>query len=247
MYLPGKILRAGGGEIGIGRERQRDHDRYHRRHAQDRGNRQAAPAAAMGHGNAAGGRQGGGDRRLQAAQVNFDGANYNPFIWNPATGKWAKGAATQSGKARLYHSSAILLPDATVLVGGGGAPGPQTNTNVEIYYPPYLFNGLDKFADRPKILAAPTGLKVGRNFSIDVNNGASIGRVTLVKTGSVTHSFNMDQRFLDLTFTTAGNTLLVNAPNSNKLATPGHYLLFVLNKSGVPSVAKVLPMFVTAN
>ena len=58
-------------------------------------------------------------------------------IWNPATGAWTRGAAAQ--QARLYHSNAVLMPDASVLVMGGGAPGPQNNTNVEVYYPPYLF------------------------------------------------------------------------------------------------------------
>ena len=42
--------------------------------------------------------------------------------------------------ARLYHSGALLLPDATVLIAGGGAPGPLVNLNAEIYYPPYLFD-----------------------------------------------------------------------------------------------------------
>jgi hypothetical protein len=39
-------------------------------------------------------------------------------IWNPTTGQWR--VADEAVKARLYHSTAILLPDATVLVGGGG-------------------------------------------------------------------------------------------------------------------------------
>jgi hypothetical protein len=172
-------------------------------------------------------------------------ASFTPFIWNPATGKWSTGAATTSGKARLYHSTALLLADGSLLVGGGGGPGPQTNLNAEIYYPPYLFNALGKFARRPRIAAAPDGLKVGRDFHISVNDVASIARVTLVKTGSVTHSFNMDQRFMELTFQRSGNTLAITAPSSNTLATPGHYLLFVINDQGVPSLGKVLPMFVT--
>mmetsp|Transcript_28963 Transcript_28963/g.52409 ORF Transcript_28963/g.52409 Transcript_28963/m.52409 type:complete len:112 (+) Transcript_28963:1028-1363(+) len=40
------------------------------------------------------------------------------------------------------HSTAILLPDATMLVGGGGRPGPVVNENVEIYSPPYLFQNI---------------------------------------------------------------------------------------------------------
>ena len=32
------------------------------------------------------------------------------------------------------------MPDASVLGGGGGAPGPQNNRNFEVYYPPYLYD-----------------------------------------------------------------------------------------------------------
>jgi hypothetical protein len=177
------------------------------------------------------------------ASNRLTGVNSNALIWNPSTGKWTKGAATKSGKARLYHSTAILLPDASVLVGGGGAPGPQTNTNVEIYYPPYLYTSTGARATRPKMTVVPSVLKVGRNFSITVDNGANIAKVTLVKTGSVTHSFNMDQRFLPLSFTVSGNTLSVKAPTSNNIATPGFYILFVINKNGVPSVGKVRQMY----
>ena len=86
----------------------------------------------------------------------LDGANFNALIWNPGTGKWTVGAATGSGKARLYHSTALLLPDASILVGGGGAPGPQTNLNAEIYYPPYLFDTVGNRAIRPKLLTLPS-------------------------------------------------------------------------------------------
>ena len=52
----------------------------------------------------------------------------------------------QRHRARLYHSTPLLLPDASVLVGGGGAPGPQNNRNVEIYYPPYLYDATGSIA-----------------------------------------------------------------------------------------------------
>src|SRR5690606_3225567 len=63
-------------------------------------------------------------------------------IWNPATGVWTQHASEV--KSRLYHSIALLMPDASVLVGGGGANSPTTslpenNHNIEIYYPPYLY------------------------------------------------------------------------------------------------------------
>ena len=165
-------------------------------------------------------------------------------IWNPDTGGWTQGAS--GNRARLYHSVAMLMPDATVLVGGGGAPGPQNNTNVELYYPPYLFNAGGVLAARPTINSAPTVLDIGKTFKLQVNNGASVGRVVLVKTASVTHSWNMEQRFIELTYTTVGNELSVQAPTRAGDAPPGFYMVFVLNNAGVPSVAKMLRMNVAA-
>ena len=52
------------------------------------------------------------------------GVSTRALIWNPGTDRWTQ-SRPGSGKSRLYHSIALLLPDATVLVGGGGAPGPQ--------------------------------------------------------------------------------------------------------------------------
>ena len=60
-----------------------------------------------------------------------------------------------------------------------------------------------------------------------------------MKAGSVTHSFDMDQRYVGLTFTagqTAG-TLTVTGPPDSNIAPPGYYMLFLINKAGTPSVA----------
>ena len=170
------------------------------------------------------------------------GVNDRALIWDPATGAWTEGASTSSGRARMYHSTALLLPDASILVAGGGAGGfsPVTNLDAEIYYPPYLYDGSGQFAPRPRITGGATALKYKGVQSIKVDNGAAIARVTLIKTGSVTHGFNMEQRFLELTFTREGNTLRVRAPANANLATPGRYLLFVINAQGVPSLARLV-------
>ncbi len=174
-----------------------------------------------------------------SAVINtLTGVNNTAEIWDPSTGTWTLGASGQT--ARLYHSMALLLPDASVLVGGGGAPGPLKNLNAEIYFPPYLYTPSGELAVRPSIDSAPEALDIGQNFTLAVT-ASSVSRVTLVKTGAVTHSFNMDQRFLELTFTAAEDgTLSVLAPTRASDATPGYYLLFVIDGTGVPSVGRIV-------
>jgi hypothetical protein len=161
-------------------------------------------------------------------------------IWDPATGAWSIGAAAT--KPRLYHSSALLLPDATLLTLGGGAPGPVLNLNAEIYHPPYLFaaDGSGALAPRPSIVTAPGTLPLAQPFALRVGAGQEIGRVTLVRTGSTTHGLNLDQRFLELPFTQSGEEIVATAPADARAAIPGYYLLFVFDRAGVPSVAKIV-------
>ena len=171
------------------------------------------------------------------------GVNTKAEIWDPTTGQWMQGP--QAAKPRLYHSNAILLPDASVLVSGGGATeptgtGPADNLNSEIYYPPYFFAAGGQRASRPIIASAPGWVDIGTVIPVSVANAGSVSRVTLVKTGASTHSFNMDQRFLDLTFSANGLNLSVQAPARAADATPGYYMLFVFNEVGAPSVAKIV-------
>ncbi len=160
-------------------------------------------------------------------------------IWDPDTGKWTLGTA--GSLPRLYHSFALLLPDASVLVGGGGASddAPIINFRSEIYYPPYLYNASGGFAARPTINSAPSTLVPGGNFSIGVGS-SGISRVTLLQTGAPTHGMNVQQRFVELSFTRSGNTLNVHMHDKTTDVPPGYYLLFVLNDAGVPSVGKIV-------
>ncbi|HEU0202797.1 MAG TPA: PA14 domain-containing protein [Burkholderiaceae bacterium] len=171
--------------------------------------------------------------------------NNTAEIWHPNTGTWTLGAV--GALARLYHSTALLMPDATVLVAGGGAPGPLNNRNFEIYYPPYLFAAGGTLAPRPAIATAPDTLEIGKTFALQLVEAGSVSRVTLVKTGSVTHSWNMEQRFIDLSFNANGANLAVQVPTRAAEAPPGTYLLFVFDAAGVPSKAKIVRINVAAD
>jgi VCBS repeat-containing protein len=162
----------------------------------------------------------------------------NAEIWDPETGKWDTVEVPHE-HARLYHSTALLLPDGRVMIGGGGAPGPWNYTDVEYYSPAYLFDG-NQPAVRPEITDAPN--KIGYDGTFDIEASGDVSRVTLVRNGSVTHGFNNDQNFQDLDFTqTPGSgAVTITAPADGTYAPPGSYMLFVFDADGTPSVAKIV-------
>lgn len=166
------------------------------------------------------------------------GEHYVSETWDPATGVWTEGAAAT--KARLYHSMAMLLPDGSVLTGGGGAPGPILQLNAEIYYPPYLFQADGTPAVRPVINSAPSTLTLGQKFKVTMGATGRVSRVTLLRVGANTHAFNNEQRYRTLFYTQSGSTLNVTLPNLRNEIPPGWYYLFALDASGVPSVAKTV-------
>jgi hypothetical protein len=153
-----------------------------------------------------------------------------PEIFDPATMTWTDMAPQVA--PRMYHSTALLLPDGRVL-SAGQDKDTAYGTTVEIYSPPYLFHG-----DRPTIDAAPTGTTYGSTFSIASAAAADIGHVVLIHPGSVSHGNDSNQRVVDLQFGVAGDgTLTVTAPPDGNTAPPGWYMLFLVDSSGVPSVA----------
>lgn len=177
------------------------------------------------------------------------GVSYFAETWDPVSGQWTLGA--EGFVPRLYHSVAMLLQDGRVLVGGGGAPGPATNLNAEIYSPPYLFKADGSPAVRPAVNAVPETLTVGRQFAITVTDvNAAPARVALIKTGAVTHGLNMEQRYIDLPFTRSCNgatcRLDLRLPSQAADVPPGYYLLFVLNAKGTPSIGKFVFLGIAA-
>ncbi|KAF9218908.1 glyoxal oxidase [Gyrodon lividus] len=179
-----------------------------------------------------------------------------PAIYNPNAPKgsrWSNAGLSSSNIARLYHSSAMLLPDASVLIAGSNpsldvslnAPYPTTYT-AEIFYPPYFASSV-----RPQVSGIPQTLSYGGSyFNLTIsstsytgtsgNEAAANTTVVLSRGGFTTHAMNMGQRHLQL-----NNTYTVNddgsyvlhvaqvPPNPN-LLTPGPALVFVV-VNGIPS------------
>lgn len=154
---------------------------------------------------------------------------YPTEMWDPATGKWTVMASIAA--YRGYHSTAFLLPDGRVFSGGGNIGGP----NFQIFSPPYLSAGA-----RPTITAAPTAVGYGQATLISTPDAASIAKVSLIRLPSVTHTLDGNQRFMTLSFTQTSGGLTVTFPANANLAPPGHYMLFLVNSAGVPSVAAIL-------
>jgi hypothetical protein len=157
-------------------------------------------------------------------------------IWNPASGVWTTMAS--SSVDRAYHSVALLVPDGRVLhTGGGAAKDVAINQfNAQYFSPPYLFRGA-----RPVISIVPSNLRYNQSFRITTPDASSIAKVTLIRTGSVTHGFDMNQRFRQFfTFTKDAKGLtMAGIPNRN-LTPPGYYMIFIVNANGVPSVGKIV-------
>ncbi len=164
------------------------------------------------------------------------GVAFAPEVWDPATDTWTVLASNET--PRLYHSTTLLLADGSVFVGGGGAPGPQTNLDAEVFYPPYLYDSTGE-ADRPQITSAPDTIEYDQQFTASVDG--PVDRVTLVKTNNSTHSMNT-QMFQELSFSQSGNELSINSPDLATVATPGTYLLFALTADGTPSEAAILTL-----
>ncbi|MEA2725394.1 MAG: hypothetical protein QOH59_3165, partial [Gemmatimonadales bacterium] len=155
-------------------------------------------------------------------------------IWSPVTGNWT--TLRSAAVARGYHSTSILMPDGRVLhAGSGNNTGSPDELTAEFFSPPYLFKG-----PRPTISAAPSLVGYGTNFRVVTPQAGTIDKVSLIRLGSTTHAFDMNQRFQRLSFSRQSGSLTITAPTSHNITPPGHYMLFLLSEAGVPSVAKIV-------
>lgn len=178
-----------------------------------------------------------------------------PAIFNPkapAGQQWSNAGFDTSNIARLYHSSALLLPDASVMIAGSNPNIDYNDSTIfpteyraEYFYPPYF-----DAPTRPQPQGVPTTLSYGgpsfditippSSYSGSADDAADNTTVVVIRPGWTTHGMNMGQRMMQL-----NNTFTVNAdgsivlhvaqppPNPNILQ-PGPLLIFV-NIYGIPS------------
>jgi hypothetical protein len=167
---------------------------------------------------------------------DVNSATLGADLYDPATGLWS--SAGICSYARLYHSSAILLPDATVVSVGSNPQRGTYEQHIEVYSPAYLFNADGTWATRPVIQSTPASIGYGSGtFQVQTPDALNINSVVLARPGSDTHAFNMEQRLVGLAFTSSSGVLTVNLPPNSNVAPPGYYMLFILNSAGVPSMA----------
>lgn len=171
---------------------------------------------------------------------------YETEMYDAATNRWSVTKPLMH--PRQYHHTATLLPDGRVLVTGGQDPtragkllGGRARDirSFEIYSPPYLFDTDGSERERPSIPREPTQAKYGETFELPVAlAGEAITSVVMMSPNSETHHTGTG-RFIELKFEQVGDdALAVTAPSTNTVATPGFYMLFVVDAAGTPSVAK---------
>lgn len=170
---------------------------------------------------------------------NSHDAILEPELFHPEEEKWTRMAEMKI--KRLYHATAILLPDARVLVGGTTSQyNPEVDADefrIQVFSPPYLSKG-----PQPVITSTSTEVSYGDAFDIVTPDAADIESVPLIRPSSVTHSNNMDQRFVGLKIHSPRDPdkIRVTAPKDANIAPPGYYMLFIVNGRGIPSVAKFI-------
>ena len=161
-------------------------------------------------------------------------------LYDPKSNIWS--IIDSLDRDRLYHSSALLLPDGKIIAAESTGHKWSTNPEhyekeLEIIIPPYLKDN----PHRPQIIGCPLQISYNTNFEIQSPDSSEVIQVVLIKNSSTTHNNNMDQRCLVVPISyQTNNTLKLSSPKDRTYAPPGYYMLFLLNKNRIPSIANFI-------
>jgi hypothetical protein len=129
----------------------------------------------------------------------------------------------------------------------------------QLFFPPYLFKPDGSRAARPVVAKSPTDISYRGHFDITVAGDPDrIGSVVILRSDHNTHSLTTGDRYVKLAFRAKDDEddsedehegprgprsgdngeLRVTAPKVPAQAIPGIYMLFVVDKAGVPSMGK---------
>lgn len=193
---------------------------------------------------------------------------YTPVMYDPEKPQGSRLSRAGFGSstiARLYHSSALLLPDGAILIGGSnphmdvattmpkdpvnGVQAYNTTYELEKWYPEYYFE------ERPQPQNLPGYILYGGNtwsFKMDAkfmgnaaNYRAQNTKIMVIRPGFSTHAMNMGQRSLQLQHSYTVNDdgtvdfTVMPMPKNVNLFAPGPALLFV-TIDGIPSNGKYI-------
>ena len=169
-----------------------------------------------------------------------DTAILTPEVWVASTGDFIKVAP--QAIPRNYHSTAILLADATVFSGGGGLCGScaTNHYDAQVYSPGYLFNADGSHAIRPIIntVNGGTTANIAAGGTLTAITTGQVSYWSMIRMASTTHTVNTDQRRIPLTATRKGNAWTMTVPDDRGVAIPGAWMLFAMDQNYVPSIAK---------
>ena len=172
-----------------------------------------------------------------------DTSQFTPELWLKDTFKFVK--LPPISIPRNYHSVGILLADATVFVGGSGLCGScaTNHFDAQVWNPGYLYNADSSLRTRPVINSVNGGnsatVNAGGTITVTVTGDASYW--SLIRMGTTTHTVNTDQRRVKLTASSHnGNTFTLPLPGDRGILVPGPWMLFAMDTTGCPSIAKYI-------